>query len=273
MNISTLRIPAVLISILLVFIVACGSLATATPAPGPTTAPAATASSGDTAAPTAVPAAAAAPTAMPAPTQAPSTGAVSSASLHIVVTPLLQDSYYPWLMTSDGFLPLRPLAENPTTIAPRTGVSTVLPQLFTEWEMSSDALEFNFRIRKGVQFHFGWGEYTAKDFILSLDQSMRSDSISGCSSVLKAAMGTESATEMVEAGNLNVVDDYDITMSLATPRIDLVSWYLNILSVTCAAGWSSDQFAAEGDGMFETGHSRPMRCRSVQSLYGDLPPT
>ena len=240
MKLSTLRNPAVLISMLLVFIVACGSSATATPVA--TTAPA----------PTAMPGATAAPTAVPAPTTAPVTG-VSSKSLHIVVTPLPQDTFFPWLQTSGGALPQRPLFENPTTIDPKTGVSTILPQLFTDWEMGPQGREFTFRIRKGVPFHFGWGEYTVKDFIYSVDQSTRSDGLTGCSSVLRASMGADSATEMMEAGNLNVIDDYNFTMSLARSQVDMVIWYFNVLAVPCAPSWSADQFAAEGESMYETG--------------------
>ncbi len=248
---SILRNPAVLISMLLVFIIACGSSATATTAPA-TTAP----GSATTAAPTAVPGGdtTSAPTPLPTPTKAP-LSSVTSQSLHIVITPLLQDSYFPWLVTSDGFLPMRPTVENPTTIDPRTGVSTILPQLFTDWEMSADAMEFTFKIREGVQFHNGWGEYTVDDFIYSVDQSVREDGLTGCRAILTTSMGTDSATEFMEAGRLNVIDDYNFTMSLVSPRVNLVSWYFNVLSVPCAPGFSSKQFAAEGESMYETGPS------------------
>ena len=235
--------PAVLISVLLVFIIACGSSATATSAPAATTGPG----------PTAAPESTTAPTAMPEATTAPPTGGVSSQSLHMVVTPLPQDTFFPWLQTSGGFLPLRPLAENPTTIDPKTGVSTILPQLFTGWDMDSEGDDFTFRIREGVPFHFDWGEYTVRDFIYSVDQSTQDGGLTGCQSVLTASMGADSATEMMAEGNLNVIDDHNFTMHLARPQVDLVIWYLNVLSVACAPGFSSDQFAAEGESMYETG--------------------
>jgi len=239
MKLRILRNPAVLFSVLLVLIIACGSSATATSAP--VTQPTAT-PSGDSGP---------APTAMPEPTQAPASSTTSS-SLHIAVTPLPQDTYFPWLQTAGGALPQRPIIENPTTIDPKTGVSTILPQLFTSWEMDETGREFTFKIREGVQFHNDWGEYTVKDFIFSIDQSTQAGSLTGCQSVLTASMGADSATEMKEAGNLNVIDDYNFTMSLARSQVDMVIWYFNVLSVPCAPSWSSDQFAAEGEGMYST---------------------
>ena len=144
--------------------------------------------------------------------------------------------------------------ESGVTIDPKTGVSKIFPQLFTDWDISADGRNYTFTIRKGVQFHFGWGEYTVKDFINSIDLYTTADvDLTGCGSTVKAFMGAGSATEMVEAGNLTVIDDYNFTMKLARPQVDLLTWWFNVLMVPCALGWSSDQFEAEGESMFETG--------------------
>jgi ABC-type transport system substrate-binding protein len=42
-------------------------------------------------------------------------------------------------------------------------------------------------------------------------------------------------------------------MRLARPQVDMASWWFNILQVTCAPIYSSAQFKAEGDAMFEKG--------------------
>ena len=258
MKLSILRNPAVLLSMLLVFIVACGSSATATPQPAapPTAVPGAAAPTAvpGAPAPTAVPASgAAAPTAVAAPTAAPAS-TVSSANLHLALTPLPQDTYFPWLASVSGHLPMRPIFENPSTIFPETGVSVVSPQLFTDWEINATGTEYSFTIRKGVQFHFGWGEYTVNDFIANIDSYMTADvDLTGCGSTFRAFMGADSATEMMAAGNLTVIDDYNFTMSLARPQVDLMTWWFNILATPCAEGFSSAQFEAEGESMFETG--------------------
>ena len=142
--------------------------------------------------------------------------------------------------------------ENLTTISPATGVSTVYPQLAKEWDISADASEYTFRLQEGVQFHFGHGDFTVKDVILTIDQQM-SDPLAGCKAPLKRFMGADSMTEMIAAGNMDVVDDYTFTMRLAQPQVDVASWWFNILVVPCAAVRSSAQHEAQGDAMFESG--------------------
>jgi ABC-type transport system substrate-binding protein len=224
--------------------VACGAAATATPAPK---APVA-------AAPVATPAPAKAaatpvPAAKPAPTPPP-VSPLTAKRLHLAITPLPQDSFIPWLVTSSGHLPFRPFMENLTTMEPRTGF-LALPQLATEWEMSKDAKTWSFKLRKGVPFHFGKGEFTIKDLITSVDKAMSPDAITGCTAQFKAMFGANSATEMIQKGNLQVVDDYTFTMNLAREQIDLGAWWFNIFRATCAPIWSSAQFKAEGEAMFE----------------------
>jgi ABC-type transport system substrate-binding protein len=190
-------------------------------------------------------------TAAPAVTQVPAE-ATSDVVLHLAVTPLPQDTYLPWLATSSGHLPFRPMWENLTTISPTTGVSTVLPQLAREWEISADAGEYTFHLQQGVEFHFGHGEFTVKDVILTVDQQM-SDPLAGCKAPLKRFMGTDSMTEMIDSGAMEVIDDYTFKMNLAQPQVDVASWWFNILVIPCTAVRSSKQHAEEGDAMFETG--------------------
>ncbi|MCE2500016.1 MAG: ABC transporter substrate-binding protein [Dehalococcoidia bacterium] len=233
-------IPLLLLLPALLIVWACGQPAApaeqpAAPAPA-TSAPAA-----------AAPAATAAPepTAMPA-------MAESEVMLHLAVTPLPQDTYFPWLATSSGHLVFRPMWENLTTMSPETGVSEIYPQLAREWEISADASEYTFRLQEGVQFHFGQGEFTVKDVIFTADQQM-SDPLAGCKATLSRFMGTDSMTGMVENGDMEIIDDYTFKMSLARPQVDVASWYFNILQIGCMAVRSSAQYEKEGDAMFETG--------------------
>ena len=190
-------------------------------------------------------------TAAPAPTQVPAE-AVSDTILHMAVTPLPQDTFFPWLATSSGHLVFRPMWENLTTINPSTGVSVIEPQLASSWEVSPDASEYTFHLRKGVQLHFGHGEFDIDDVILTIDQQM-SDPLAGCKAPLKRFMGADSMTEMIANGDMEVIDDYTFKMNLALPQVDVAAWWFNILVVPCAAVRSSAQYAAEGDAMFESG--------------------
>ena len=245
-NIRTARLPriagAFVLLLSLAAIWACGGSeapAQQAAAPAATAAPAAPAQAAATAAPE--------PTAMPA-------MADEDSYLHLAVTPLPQDTFYPWLATSSGHLPFRPMWENLTTISPETGVSTILPQLAREWDVSPDASEYTFYLQEGVQMHNGWGEFTVKDVVLTIDQQM-SDPLAGCKAPLKRFMGTDSMTEMIDSGAAEIIDDYTFKMTLAQPQVDVADWWFNILVVPCAAVRSAAQYEAEGDAMFETAPS------------------
>ena len=239
MQVSRIVILAVM-ALVIAAVWACGGSA-AEPQP-PAAAPAAT----EAAAPAQV-----ASTAAPEPTAMPAI-ADEEAVLHLAITPLPQDTYLPWLATSGGHVPIRPMWENLTTISPETGVSTVLPQLARAWDISPDASEYTFYLQEGVQMHNGWGEFTVKDVILTVDQQT-SDPLAGCRSAVTRFMGAESMTEMIANGDMDVIDDYTFTMRLAEPQVDVADWWFNILVVPCAAIRSSAQHAAEGDAMFENG--------------------
>ena len=43
------------------------------------------------------------------------------------------------------------------------------PQLATEWSVSDDGRTWNFTLRRGVNFHFGYGEFSAHDVVNSLN--------------------------------------------------------------------------------------------------------
>ncbi len=204
-------------------------------------------------------------TAAPAATQVPA-DAVSDTMLHLAVTPLPQDTFFPWLATSSGHLVFRPMWENLTTIDPETGVSVIEPQLAASWDVSPDASEYTFHLRKGVQFHYGHGEFDIDDVILTIDQQM-SDPLAGCKAPLKRFMGADSMTEMIANGDMEVIDDYTFKMKLALPQVDVADWWFNILVVPCAAIRSSVQYAAEGDAMFETG---PAGTGAYQFVHREL---
>jgi peptide/nickel transport system substrate-binding protein len=47
-----------------------------------------------------------------------------------------------------------------------------IPMLADKWESSADAKTWTFYLHKGVQFHGGWGEFTAVDVKFSYEQGM-----------------------------------------------------------------------------------------------------
>ena len=83
---------------------------------------------------------------------------------------------------------MRPMWENLTTIDPKTGVTEIYPQLARDWEISADAREYTFYLQEGIPFHFGFGEFTIQDVILTIDQQA-SDPLAGCKAALTKFMG------------------------------------------------------------------------------------
>jgi ABC-type transport system substrate-binding protein len=85
-----------------------------------------------------------------------------------------------------------------------------VPMLATDWHMSPDGTTWTFNLRRGVQWHFGWGAFTAKDVVHTLQRHVRGESTSGQISLMQALL------EHVE-----VVHDYQLIFRLPQPRTDL----------------------------------------------------
>ena len=74
-----------------------------------------------------------------------------------------------------------------------------VPMLATDWHMSPDGKTWTFNLRKGVQWHFGWGEFTAKDVVHTLQRHVRGDSVSVQVSLMR---------ELLE--HVEVINDYQL---------------------------------------------------------------
>ncbi|MCG8565490.1 MAG: ABC transporter substrate-binding protein [Desulfobacterales bacterium] len=58
----------------------------------------------------------------------------------------------------------------------KEGTFEVIPQLAESWDQSPDGKEIVFHLKKGVQFHKGYGEMTAEDVKFSFDRVIAPDS-------------------------------------------------------------------------------------------------
>src|SRR6266705_582641 len=85
-----------------------------------------------------------------------------------------------------------------------------VPMLATDWHMSPDGKTWTFNLRQGVQWHFGWGAFTAKDVVHTLQRHVRADSMSGQVSLMR---------ELLE--HVEVVNDYQLIFRLPHPQTDL----------------------------------------------------
>lgn len=105
-------------------------------------------------------------------------------------------------MSANDEYQLKPMYENLIGVDPATAEWT--PMLAESWEMNDagDALTFN--LRKGVQFHNGFGELTAADVVFSLnDASYPAGAISDTGRILRTSVS-----------EFEIVDDHTLVFHL-----------------------------------------------------------
>ena len=78
-----------------------------------------------------------------------------------------------WTIARPEHLQYDPFLETLLDVDPKTGEFT--PRLAEKWQASPDLKEWTFYLRKGVQFHYGFGEFTAKDVVHSHAFMLRPD--------------------------------------------------------------------------------------------------
>ena len=79
-----------------------------------------------------------------------------------------------WTIARPDHLQFEPFWETLAGIDPKT--AGYIPALATKWEMSPDYKEWTFHLRKGVQFHNGYGEFTSQDVAHAHSLLVRKDS-------------------------------------------------------------------------------------------------
>jgi peptide/nickel transport system substrate-binding protein len=78
-----------------------------------------------------------------------------------------------WTISRPDHLQFEPFWETLVGMDPKTG--DYVPALATKWEISPDFKEWTFHLRKGVQFHFGYGEFTSADVVHAHSLTTRKD--------------------------------------------------------------------------------------------------
>src|SRR2546428_2895637 len=76
-----------------------------------------------------------------------------------------------WVISRPDHLQYDPFLETLLEVDPKTGEYT--PRLAEKWSNSPDFKQWTFQLRKGVQFHNGFGSFTAKDVVHSHALMMR----------------------------------------------------------------------------------------------------
>ncbi|NQW24271.1 MAG: ABC transporter substrate-binding protein [SAR202 cluster bacterium] len=118
--------------------------------------------------------------------------------------------------------------------------NTILPNLAEGWDVSADGQVWTFQIRKGVQFHKGFGEMTVEDVVFSYDQLANSDKHARAANMRKIFFA--------EDGNQTTPDNYTWRVDTGEPFSDIP--ILELLSGPRATqAWivSKKQFDQDGE--------------------------
>jgi ABC-type transport system substrate-binding protein len=194
------------------------------------------------------------PTPAPTPTTAPPPVGELKVNRVIAAMPVLQETNRiwegPWSLLQQHV----PFADTLLRNDPTTGAAG--PGLAESWEFSDDFTEWSFKLREGVQFHFGNGEFTSADVIWMHSLLSSDDSVSTMSPVWRRTAISPTATAN---GN------YGVTFTFQDPYLDglrLFSRTAGDLYILSQAQFDAEGLDAIDDRPAGTGHYRYLERRS-----------
>ena len=226
------------LTILLVAMLACGSSATSTPIPEQATAVPGITAAVPTSAPSSGKASVPAPTAVP--TKAPQAAPKPSGTLNVGQKELGPYVGNPKMIGNPQIFLNSAIPITETLGMAGFDSGAVVPMLAESWDISADAQTWTFHIRKGVQFHKGFGEMTAEDVVFSHRQIADSD---------KHARSANAAEMFfAEDGNQTTPDNYTWVVDMGQPFSE-VPLYELIGTPRAVGAWvvSKKQWDEEGE--------------------------
>jgi peptide/nickel transport system substrate-binding protein len=200
--------PQVLVLLVAALLVACGSSATATPAPttGGSDPTPTTASSGSA---TAVPSSGDSPTAVPQATDAAPAMVAPAGTINMGQKETGIFEAHPSMSSSPRIqFTSSTVGEGLITTATDFSAS---PMLAKSWSVSEDFITWTWKFQEGVQFHKGYGEMTAEDVLYSY--------IQWNAGAKHARAGIIGDYFNHEDGGSEVVDDYTLVVDTGTPWV------------------------------------------------------
>jgi ABC-type transport system substrate-binding protein len=119
--------------------------------------------------------------------------------------------------------------------------------LATEWSITPDGRTWNFKLRQGVPWQHGWGEFTARDVSHSMDYYTNPECRATYSDYFRSDPGVE----------VEIVNDYEVNMHMQLrPAVDFVYWYSGYRGIPQSSSAQWDQACPNGAadyGTTETG--------------------
>jgi ABC-type transport system substrate-binding protein len=159
-----------------------------------------------------------------------------------LITPYL-DYVRPWINgTADHNIVHDPAFEWLIEVDAETG--QYKPWLADSWEMAPDGRSWRVKLHKGVQFHHGYGEFTAKDVVhnhaLWCDENYQGR---------KDPPASGYRAGICAVTRIEVVHDHEIVMHCNMPCLDMPFYYSSAADVMI---FSKAQWDKEGEMAYET---------------------
>lgn len=92
----------------------------------------------------------------------------------------------------------------------KTGTTELVPDLAEDWEISEDGLTYTFYLRKGVQWHKGYGEFTSADVKYSFER------------ILDPETESRWRGELLDIESIETPDDYTVVINLKQPGVSFL---------------------------------------------------
>ena len=119
----------------------------------------------------------------------------------------LQESNRHWTVSRPSYYQFDPYAETLVGLDPTTNQR--IARLADRWESTIDGKSWTFYLHQDVPFHFGWGEFTAKDVKNAIERTTSDESVSSAGSFFKQIQSIETPS------------DHEITFHMDFPAVEM----------------------------------------------------
>ena len=119
----------------------------------------------------------------------------------------VQETNRHWTVSRPSYYQFDPYAETLIGLDPHTNARNA--RLAKSWEFSPNGREWTFHLEEDVPFHFGFGEFTARDVVAALERNQSPDSVAGSASFFKGTDGIEA------------VSDHEVKWTLTFPGVEM----------------------------------------------------
>ena len=184
----------------------------------------------------------AAPTAIP---QMAQTGSLVTDKLIAVLATPTKQSALDCQVTGSATVNHRPSVEYLLGVDHATGEITNMPA--EEWEASADLRSFTVKLRKGVQFHDGLGEFTSKDVVHSWNYYTNDGCKASYSDYFRNDPGSD----------IEVLSDHELIINtVERPALLYDYWLSEYRGVPISSKAQFDQGCPQGSAQYEEGYCR-----------------